>query len=89
MTFPDNFLRMRTAVIDNKDVWINTYLYIGCDFKWDTRGTDCDPDSDVPFHVNNIYGFWSRWVSNSPDPAANSKMPYLIALSGYHILEHL
>lgn len=58
---PDNFLRLFTAVTQGKSAFIDTYVYVGCNYDWSIWFIACIPGNDI-FNFNNRYGWFWRWV---------------------------
>lgn len=71
----DNFLRLSAAIkpfykkgsngqyLNNGgDVWINTYLYVGCGYNWGYSALSCWNGKTGGIMANNNYGFFSQWV---------------------------
>lgn len=76
ISVPDNFLRLSAAIkpfnkkdsngnyLNNGgDVWINTYLYVGCGYNWGYYALNCWNGQTGGIMAQNNYGFFSRWVS--------------------------
>lgn len=58
---PDNFLRVSTAIKQRKDGWINTWVYVGCNYRWTKPVIACTSLNNI-FAFSNNYGYFRRWV---------------------------
>ena len=97
----DNFLRLSAAIKpfynkDSKgnylnnggDVWINTYLYVGCGYNWGYYDLGCWNGKTGGIMAKNNYGFFRQWVIISRKIHQTVLETHTVT-QGQHLLEYL